>query len=112
VAFRETARRVAHELRNPLTPIQFALAQLKRSATPSMTDALKVLDEETSRLDRMARSFAQFGKLPEGARSLIDVAELARSTATASVPSHLALHLELAPTSPWWRAITTRCSAR
>jgi two-component system nitrogen regulation sensor histidine kinase NtrY len=100
VAFRETARRVAHELRNPLTPIQFALAQLKRSATPGMTDALKVLEEETSRLDRMAKSFAQFGKLPEGARSLIDIAELARSTATASVPSHLALQLELAPDLP------------
>lgn len=100
VAFRETARRVAHELKNPLTPIQFALAQLKRSATPNMADAVKVLEEETSRLDRMAKSFAQFGKLPEGARSLIDVAELARSTATACVPPHLDLHLELAPDLP------------
>jgi signal transduction histidine kinase len=65
-----------------------------------MSDAVKVLEEETSRLDRMAKSFAQFGKLPEGARSMIDIAELARSTATACVPSHLALHLELAPDLP------------
>lgn len=95
MAFRETARRVAHELKNPLTPIQFALAQIKRNATPEMSDAVRVLDEETTRLDRMAKSFAQFGKLPEGTRSEIDVAELARSTATACVPSHLALQLDL-----------------
>jgi signal transduction histidine kinase len=100
IAFRETARRVAHELKNPLTPIQFALAQIKRSATPGISESVKVLEEETSRLDRMAKSFAQFGKLPEGARSMIDIAELARSTATACVPSHLALNLELAPDLP------------
>lgn len=100
VAFRETARRVAHELKNPLTPIQFAIAQVKRAATPQMSDAVRVLEEETTRLDKMAKSFAQFGKLPEGARSEIDVAELARSTATVCVPSHLALHLELPPDLP------------
>ena len=31
-AFRETARRVAHEMRNPLTPIRLAVAQLARSS--------------------------------------------------------------------------------
>ena len=100
VAFRETARRVAHELKNPLTPIQFAIAQVKRSATPEMGDAVRVLEEETTRLDRMAKSFAQFGKLPEGARSAIDIAELARSTATVCVPSHIDLQLDLRPGIP------------
>ncbi len=100
VAFRETARRVAHELKNPLTPIQFAIAQVKRSATPEMGEAVRVLEEETTRLDRMAKSFAQFGKLPDGTRSAIDIAELARSTATVCVPSHIDLQLDLRPGIP------------
>ena len=95
IVFRETARRVAHELKNPLMPIQFAIAQIKRGAGPDMQDAVRVLEEETTRLDRMAKSFAQFGKLPEGTRSAIDIAELARSTATVCVPSHIALELQL-----------------
>ena len=33
-AFRETARRVAHEMRNPLTPLRLAIAQLSRSVGP------------------------------------------------------------------------------
>ena len=95
VAFRETARRVAHELKNPLTPMQFAIAQIKRGAPDALHDSVRVLEEETARLDRMARSFAQFGKLPDGQPSDIDVAELLRATATACVPSHLALVFQM-----------------
>src|SRR6478609_5652802 len=42
-AFRETARRVAHEMRNPLTPIRLAVAQLTRNAAPSQQEAIDVL---------------------------------------------------------------------
>ena len=95
LVFRETARRVAHELKNPLTPMQFALAQIRRDASPPMQESVRVLEEEIGRLDRMARSFAQFGRLPDGQRSEVDVGELLRATATACVPSHLALRFEL-----------------
>ncbi|MGQ0650417.1 MAG: sensor histidine kinase [Gemmatimonadaceae bacterium] len=95
LAFRETARRVAHELKNPLTPMQFAIAQIKRDAPESSRESVRVLEEEIARLDRMARSFSQFGRLPEGQPSEIDLAELLRATATACVPSHLALHFEI-----------------
>ena len=85
-AFRESARQVAHELKNPLTPIRFAVARLRREAPPSLTDAVEVLDAESQRLEEMARSFSQFGRLPEGPAADIDVAELVRYTTRASVP--------------------------
>ena len=100
VAFRETARRVAHELKNPLTPMQFALANLRRVMTPEGAESLRVLEEETGRLQRMATSFSQFGTLPSGPAAAVDVAELLRATATACVPSHVALRLDLAPDLP------------
>jgi len=85
-AFRESARQVAHELKNPLTPIRFAVARLRRDAPPSLADAVDVLDAESRRLEEMARSFSQFGRLPEGPAADVDVAELVRYTTRASVP--------------------------
>ena len=85
-AFRESARQVAHELKNPLTPIRFAVARLRREAPPSLGDAVEVLDAESQRLEEMAKSFSQFGRLPEGPAADIDVAELVRYTTRVSVP--------------------------
>jgi len=88
-AFRESARQVAHELKNPLTPIRFAVERLKRGVPPELADAVDVLSTESARLEAMARSFAQFGKLPEGPASGIDVADLVRGATRTSVPPHL-----------------------
>jgi signal transduction histidine kinase len=77
---------VAHELKNPLTPIRFAVARLRREAPPSLADAVEVLDAESKRLEEMARSFSQFGRLPEGPAADVDVAEMVRYTTRVSVP--------------------------
>lgn len=86
-AYREGARRVAHELKNPLTPIRFAIDRLRRSAPPELREAVDVLETESRRLERIARAFADFGRLPEGPSAEIDIAELVRYAAAAGVPS-------------------------
>ena len=99
-AFRESARQVAHELKNPLTPIRFAVERLKRGAPVELADAVEVLSVESARLEAMARSFAQFGKLPEGPPSDIDVAELMRSAARTTVPPHISFVIDADPELP------------
>ena len=94
-AFRETARQVAHELKNPLTPIRFAVDRLRQGVGPELTEAVEVLEVESRRLEAMARSFAQFGRLPEGPRAPVDVGELARYTARATVPHTVALTVDV-----------------
>jgi signal transduction histidine kinase len=94
-AFRESARRVAHEIKNPLTPIRFALARLRGQAPESLQEDVDVIAMESERLDRMARSFAEFGRLPEGPPSEVDVGELVRYTARSSVPPGIALDLRI-----------------
>lgn len=96
-AFRESARTVAHELKNPLTPIRFALDRLRREVSPELQENIDVLETESRRLERMARSFSEFGKLPEGAQSKIDVGEMARYAASSSVPDHIRLDLDIQP---------------
>lgn len=99
-AMRESARQVAHELKNPLTPIRFAVARLRAHATPEIADAVEVLDIESARLDAMARSFAQFGRLPEGPRAPVDLGELARYAARSSGSAGVSIDVEVAPETP------------
>lgn len=104
-AFRESARRFAHELKNPLTPIRFAVDRLRRGAPPELLDTIEVLAEESARLETMARSFAQFGRLPDGPASEIDLADLVTRAAQATVPDHLTLALNIAPELPLVRGL-------
>jgi signal transduction histidine kinase len=99
-AFRETARQVAHELKNPLTPIRLAVARLQRDAAPALADTVDVLATESARLEAMAHSFSQFGRLPEGPPADVDLGELARYTAKASVPSDIPVTVDVDDATP------------
>lgn len=85
-AFREVARRVAHEIKNPLTAMRIALDQLTRQPARQAEMALEVLEAETERLDRLAREFADFGRLPEGPQSEVDVVELIDELGRTTLP--------------------------
>src|SRR5213596_2357372 len=71
-AFREVARRVAHEIKNPLTAMRIAVDQVGRTLKDSLTvaagqadgrtvTAVEVLAAETQRLELLAKEFAEFG---------------------------------------------------
>jgi nitrogen fixation/metabolism regulation signal transduction histidine kinase len=102
-AFRESARQVAHELKNPLTPIRFAVERLRRqqSEMPAgLSDAVEVLSTESARLEAMARSFAQFGRLPEGPPSDVDLGDLLREAVRTTVPPGLTCTVTVAEGVP------------
>ena len=99
-ALRESARQVAHELKNPLTPIRFAVERLRREAPPELAETVEVLATESHRLEELARNFAQFGRLPEGPRAEVDVGELARYTARATIPPNVDVRVDVADDVP------------
>jgi signal transduction histidine kinase len=96
-AFREVARRVAHEMKNPLTPIRFAVSQLVRTGQPEQKESLEVLQAESARLEQLASEFTQMGRLPEGPAAEVDLGELlgelARTALPAGVTPEVALDL-------------------
>lgn len=102
-ALRETARQVAHELKNPLTPIRFAVARLRRDAPPELAETVEVLEVESRRLEEMARAFSQFGRLPEGPPADVDIGELVRYTARSTVPEAMPLTVRIADGVPMVR---------
>ncbi|MBC8071681.1 MAG: HAMP domain-containing histidine kinase [Deltaproteobacteria bacterium] len=71
-AWQEMARRIAHEIKNPLTPIQLAVQQLREKdpgLSPEFTkllrNAVEIVEDEVDGLRRMVTGFSQFAKVPE-----------------------------------------------
>jgi signal transduction histidine kinase len=87
LAWGEMARQVAHEIKNPLTPIRLGMQHLRRARRDGRVDFDEVLEENTTRvlaeidrLDEIARAFSRYGTAPveEAPAVAVDVAGIAR----------------------------------
>jgi two-component system nitrogen regulation sensor histidine kinase NtrY len=87
LAWGEMARQVAHEIKNPLTPMRLGLQHLRRARRDGKVDFDRVLDENTARmlaeidrLDEIARAFSRYGTAPAADEPAmrVDVANVAR----------------------------------
>jgi two-component system nitrogen regulation sensor histidine kinase NtrY len=72
LAWGEMARQVAHEIKNPLTPMRLGMQHLRRARHDPQVNFDKVLDENVSRvlaeidrLDEIARAFSRYGTAPD-----------------------------------------------
>lgn len=101
----EMARRVAHELKNSLTPLRLAVARLERGAPGGRDDEelLRVIVEESDRLEEMARGFAQLGRLPEGPVSEIDLGEMLAGLVHTHVEGKARARVHVAENVPFVR---------
>ncbi|MGH7741530.1 MAG: ATP-binding protein [Candidatus Eiseniibacteriota bacterium] len=82
-AWGQMARQVAHEVKNPLTPIAISVADLKRSYEQQRPDFPAVLDQATrtvaaeiESLKRMLQEFSDFGRMSPPQLSRIRVRDL------------------------------------
>ena len=71
LAWGEMARQVAHEIKNPLTPIRLGVQHLRRARSDKRVDFDRVLEQnvnrilaEIDRLDEIARAFSRYGSAP------------------------------------------------
>ena len=79
-AWQGVARRLAHEIKNPLTPITLAMHRIgRRSEDPAVVDSVQTVLEETANLKRLADEFSQYARLPAPEPEAADLLELARS---------------------------------
>lgn len=84
-AWQDFARRLAHEIKNPLTPIQLAaqeVAQAYRGDDPRfaamLNDARAIIEEEVATLRRLVGEFSSFARLPTADLAEADLCELLR----------------------------------
>ncbi len=86
-AWGDVARRVAHEIKNPLTPIQLSAERLKRKFGPIAGDERDALEQyteviirQTNDLRRIVDEFSRFARMPEPDRKETDIAKLLRDS--------------------------------
>ncbi|WP_299675154.1 PAS domain-containing sensor histidine kinase [uncultured Roseobacter sp.] len=84
-AWGDVARRIAHEIKNPLTPIQLSAERIKRKFSPRVGDDSEALDQmtdvivrQTTDLRRIVDEFSKFARMPEPERTAIDLNSVVR----------------------------------
>lgn len=87
IAWREMARQVAHEIKNPLTPIKLSIQQLQRTLSaenPEAKDktirALSSINEQIDTISDIANSFSEFAKMPVPRSEIFDLVATVRTT--------------------------------
>ncbi len=90
-AWQDFARRMAHELKNPLTPISLSLYRIKKSLQEAgqferFEDSIEAISAQVSRLERLATDYSSFAKLPAPKMQTCDLTELARKLVSLYAP--------------------------
>lgn len=87
-AWGDVARRIAHEIKNPLTPIQLSAERIKRKFRPLLAEKGEELDQyievivrQTNDLRRIVDEFSRFARMPEPDRHRHDIVALVRGAA-------------------------------
>ena len=84
-AWGDVARRIAHEIKNPLTPIQLSAERIKRKFRPQVSEPEEleqytdVIVRQTNDLRRIVDEFSKFARMPEPDRRENDLTALLRA---------------------------------
>jgi two-component system nitrogen regulation sensor histidine kinase NtrY len=101
-AWRDVARRIAHEIKNPLTPIQLSAERLQRKYRGQVKTDLETFDRCTDTIirqvgdiGRMVDEFSAFARMPAPKFAEEDAAELLRAAVFAQKVAHPDIELDL-----------------
>jgi two-component system, NtrC family, nitrogen regulation sensor histidine kinase NtrY len=105
-AWQEIARRLAHEIKNPLTPIQMSVETLRKTHAnhhPSFDEIFEestsTVLEEAARLKRIVSEFSEFARLPKPEKRRLDLNEIVTS-AVSLYQGSIAVEPDLAANLP------------
>lgn len=84
-AWADVARRIAHEIKNPLTPIQLSAERIRRKYGDSITKDREIFEQctdtiirQVSDIGKMVDEFSAFARMPKPVMELHDVRDIAR----------------------------------
>jgi len=103
-AWREVARRIAHEIKNPLTPIQLSAERLRKRYAKLLAGDGAVLDKCTTTIVRqveelknLVNEFAQFARLPAADLAANDLNEIVREALFLFQEGHKEVEFQFRP---------------
>ncbi len=102
LAWRDVARRIAHEIRNPLTPIQLSTERLRRRYSDKIDDSdgvfkrcLDTIMRQVSDIGRMVQEFSDFARMPKPSMEPFDLVELIEQICFAQGVVHPELEIQI-----------------
>ncbi len=106
LAWREMAKQVAHEIKNPLTPMKLSVQHLRQAYRDQVTDFGEVLGrvsgtvlEQIEALSRIASEFSNFARMPERKPDRVDVHAVIQEARNLYQLGEVTIELDLAATS-------------
>ncbi|MEI9891271.1 MAG: histidine kinase dimerization/phospho-acceptor domain-containing protein [Caulobacteraceae bacterium] len=106
-AWRDVARRIAHEIKNPLTPIQLSAERLRRKYRGEITTDLETFDRCTDTIirqvediGRMVDEFSSFARMPAPRFEETDARELLRQAVFAQRVASPEIDVEMIEPAP------------
>ncbi|WP_157755612.1 sensor histidine kinase NtrY-like [Neomegalonema perideroedes] len=94
-AWSDVARRVAHEIKNPLTPIQLSAERLRRkfgkqieADKPVFDQCVDTIVRQVGDIRRMVDEFSKFARMPEPEKLTVDLVEILRESAALQSAAH------------------------
>ncbi len=104
-AWRDVARQIAHEIKNPLTPMKLSAQQLMRSWNDKdpefearLNRFMTTITEEIDTLSGIASEFSRFATLPKPEFDNIDLLQVARTAKSLFETEEVQIDLEFDPT--------------
>ena len=96
-AWRELAQQVAHEIKNPLTPMKLKIQQMQRAMNDSEAnyEVLNSLLGQIDNLSSIADSFSSFAQWPAPHNEVFDFSKLVRETSSLYASDDLQIHLRI-----------------
>ncbi len=108
-AWREVARRIAHEIKNPLTPIQLSAERINRKYAGEVSDdvalhqSTQTIINEVQHLKRMVSEFSNFAKIPESNPQISDLNQIiinVQHLFHENLPARISLTTDLSESLP------------
>lgn len=102
-AWGEVARRLAHEIKNPLTPIQLSAERLEFKLADKLADAdrsileraTKTIVEQVDAMKTMVNEFSEYARAPVVNLALVDINDLVRDVLELYQPEHIQIQTDL-----------------
>ncbi len=98
-AWREVARRIAHEVKNPLTPIQLSAQRLRKRYLDRLADEGEVFDlctrtiiNQVEELRRLVSEFSNFARMPAVEKKTGDLAAMVEEALVLYREGHKGMH--------------------
>jgi two-component system nitrogen regulation sensor histidine kinase NtrY len=86
-AWADVARRIAHEIKNPLTPIQLSAERIRRRYAVRVADDRQIFDQcvdtiirQVGDIERMVNEFSSFARMPKPQKQRVDLLEALRES--------------------------------